>query len=66
MPYFQYIYLNTLAAQLLSPEVDVVVLQRLRNVIDQQREQIRIRERDLQTKIMEIESVSVNNLQICD
>lgn len=45
-------------AQLLSPEVDVVVLQRLRNVIDQQREQIRIRERDLQTKIMEIESLN--------
>lgn len=41
-----------------STEVDVVVLQRLRNVIDQQREQIRCREREIQAKAAEIDALS--------
>ena len=45
-------------AQATSPEVDVAVLQRLRNLIDQQRDQIRTRDRELNAKSAEVESVS--------
>ncbi|XP_049840775.1 RILP-like protein homolog isoform X7 [Schistocerca gregaria] len=46
------------SAHTVSTEVDVVVLQRLRNVIDQQREQIRCREREIQAKAAEIDALS--------
>ncbi|XP_046979580.1 RILP-like protein homolog isoform X2 [Schistocerca americana] len=46
------------SAHTVSTEVDVVVLQRLRNVIDQQREQIRSREREIQAKAAEIDALS--------
>ncbi|XP_049767282.1 RILP-like protein homolog isoform X5 [Schistocerca cancellata] len=46
------------SAHTVSTEVDVVVLQRLRNVIDQQREQIRSREREIQAKASEIDALS--------
>lgn len=45
-------------AQATSPEVDVAVLQRLRNLIDQQRDQIRTRDRELNAKSTEVENVS--------
>jgi hypothetical protein len=45
-------------AQATSPEVDVAVLQRLRNLIDQQRDQIRTRDRELNAKSAEVENVS--------
>jgi hypothetical protein len=45
-------------AQATSPEVEVAVLQRLRNLIDQQRDQIRSRDRELSSKSAEIDSVS--------
>lgn len=46
------------AAQATSPEVDVAVLQRLRNLIDQQRDQIRTRDRELNAKSTEVENLS--------
>lgn len=45
-------------AQATSPEVDVAVLQRFRNLIDQQRDQIRTRDRELNAKSAEVENVS--------
>ena len=51
------IYVLPFAAQASSPEVDVAVLQRLRNLIDQQRDQIRLKDRELNTKSTEIENV---------
>jgi hypothetical protein len=45
-------------AQAASPEVEVAVLQRLRNLIDQQRDQIRTRDRELSSKSTEIDNVS--------
>jgi hypothetical protein len=45
-------------AQATSPEVEVAVLQRLRNLIDQQRDQIRARDRELNAKSAEVENVS--------
>jgi hypothetical protein len=45
-------------AQATSPEVEVAVLQRLRNLIDQQRDQIRTRDRELSTKSAEVDNVS--------
>ncbi|XP_049840774.1 RILP-like protein homolog isoform X6 [Schistocerca gregaria] len=50
------------SAHTVSTEVDVVVLQRLRNVIDQQREQIRCREREIQAKAAEIDASEVPDL----
>ncbi|XP_049793647.1 RILP-like protein homolog isoform X7 [Schistocerca nitens] len=50
------------SAHTVSTEVDVVVLQRLRNVIDQQREQIRSREREIQAKAAEIDASEVPDL----
>ncbi|XP_012266519.2 RILP-like protein homolog isoform X3 [Athalia rosae] len=41
-----------------SQEVDVAVLQRLRTMIDQQRDQIRARDRELSQKTLEIENLS--------
>ncbi|GFG37252.1 hypothetical protein Cfor_10945 [Coptotermes formosanus] len=46
------------AAQATSPEVEVAVLQRLRNLIDQQRDQIRARDRELNAKSAEVENLS--------
>jgi hypothetical protein len=45
-------------AQATSPEVEVAVLQRLRNLIDQQRDQIRARDRELSAKSLEVDNVS--------
>jgi hypothetical protein len=45
-------------AQATSPEVEVAVLQRLRNLIDQQRDQIRTTDRELNAKSGEIDNVS--------
>jgi hypothetical protein len=45
-------------AQATSPEMEVAVLQRLRNLIDQQRDQIRARDRELNAKSAEVENVS--------
>jgi hypothetical protein len=45
-------------AQATSPEVEVAVLQRLRNLIDQQRDQIRTRDRELSAKSVEVDNVS--------
>lgn len=42
----------------LSPEVDVAVLQRLRNMVDKQREQIRGKDKELSIKSSELETVS--------
>ncbi|XP_067014677.2 RILP-like protein homolog isoform X1 [Anabrus simplex] len=41
-----------------SPEVDVLVLQRLRSLIDHQRDQIRSRDRELASKTNDIDSLS--------
>jgi len=49
---------SIIIAQATSPEVDVAVLQRLRNLIDQQRDQIRTRDRELNAKSSEVENVS--------
>lgn len=46
------------AAQATSPEMEVAVLQRLRNLIDQQRDQIRARDRELNAKSAEVENLS--------
>lgn len=43
----------------LSPEVDVVVLQKLKAMVDNQREQIRNKEKELTMKLAELESVSI-------
>lgn len=45
-------------AQATSPDVEVAVLQRLRNLIDQQRDQIRTRDRELSAKSAEADNVS--------
>ncbi|KAK0163292.1 hypothetical protein PV327_006990 [Microctonus hyperodae] len=42
-----------------SQEVDIAVLQRLRNMIDKQRDQIRVRDRELSQKNLEIENLTV-------
>ncbi|XP_034948870.1 RILP-like protein homolog isoform X2 [Chelonus insularis] len=42
-----------------SQEVDIAVLQRLRSMIDKQRDQIRARDRELSQKNMEIENLTV-------
>jgi hypothetical protein len=56
---FQNIVLSAaVLAQASSPEVEVAVLQRLRNLIDQQRDQIRTRDKDLSAKSAEIDNVS--------
>ncbi|XP_023721803.1 RILP-like protein homolog isoform X2 [Cryptotermes secundus] len=46
------------AAEVTSPEVEVAVLQRLRNLIDQQRDQIRARDRELSAKSAEVDNLS--------
>ncbi|XP_069680149.1 RILP-like protein homolog isoform X2 [Periplaneta americana] len=46
------------AAQSTSPEVDVAVLQRLRNLIDQQRDQMRARDRELSAKSAEADNLT--------
>lgn len=46
------------AAQATSPEVDVAVLQRFRNLIDQQRDQMRARDRELTAKSTEIDNLT--------
>ncbi|XP_020711522.2 RILP-like protein homolog isoform X2 [Athalia rosae] len=46
------------SAFMASQEVDVAVLQRLRTMIDQQRDQIRARDRELSQKTLEIENLS--------
>ncbi|PSN51361.1 RILP-like protein [Blattella germanica] len=46
------------AAHASSPEVDVAVLQRLRNLIDQQRDQMRSKDRELTAKSTEIDNLT--------
>ncbi|KAK3927371.1 RILP-like protein-like protein [Frankliniella fusca] len=43
---------------LLSPEVDMALLQRLRGLVDRLKDQLRQRDRELQTKQTEVESLS--------
>lgn len=55
----------------IASEVDVVVLQRLKAMVDNQREQIRNKEKELTMKLSELESVSrsyvmLNTLIKCD
>lgn len=45
-------------AQVLSPDVDTVALQRLRHTVDQMRDSIRSYEHQLNSKSNEVDSVS--------
>jgi len=47
-----------LLAQVLSPDVDTVALQRLRHTVDQMRDSIRSYEHQLNSKSNEVDSVS--------
>ena len=56
-----YIYLKiyvSCAGALLSPEVDMALLQRLRGLVDRLKDQLRQRDRELQSKQTEVDSVS--------
>lgn len=46
-----------------TPEVDVAVLQRLRSMVDKQREQIRAKDKELAIKTSELETV--NTFYLC-
>ena len=47
-----------------SQDVDIAVLQRLRGMIDKQRDQIRARDRELSQKNLEIENVNEQTFRI--
>lgn len=49
--------LFTCAGALLSPEVDMALLQRLRGLVDRLKDQLRQRDRELQSKQNELDSV---------
>lgn len=46
-------------AHSMSPEVDIAVLQRLRGLVDQLREQQRTKEREISSKTSEVENVCI-------
>lgn len=50
---------NCFLAQVLSPDVDTVALQRLRHTLDQMRDSIRSYEHQLNSKSNEVDSVSI-------
>lgn len=56
---FQLIFTFFFLAQVLSPDVDTIALQRLRHTVDQMRDSIRGYEHQLNSKSNEVDSVSV-------
>lgn len=53
------IILLSVIGALLSPEVDMALVQRLRGMVDRLKEQLRQRDREVHSKQTEVESVSV-------
>nr|CAD7448992.1 unnamed protein product [Timema bartmani] len=53
-------YSPDIAAQAANSEVDAAVMQRLRHVIDELREKLRIKDKDLGHKATEVDNVCIN------